>query len=113
MHAQIMEAEIPAPEAPAAIEEEPVEASDLERLLHSFNHVQEGNLYSEEVNRAIEIIAGAETMQQALEQLRENESMDFRHLLFRQIDQESRELDRFMFELQKIPSLPSMDVDFI
>lgn len=101
------------PEAPAAMEEEPVDVSDLERLLQSFSNVTEGNLYSEEVNRAIEIIAGAESMQQVLELMRENEGMDFRHLLFRQIDQESRELDRFMFELQRIPSLPSMDVDFI
>jgi hypothetical protein len=39
--------------------------------------------------------------------------MNIQHLLFRQVDHEARDLDRFMYELQRIRSMPSLDVDFI
>jgi hypothetical protein len=111
-HAAAEQAVEAAPPAPAAIEEEPVQLTDMEKLLASFAGVEEKNLYSDSINRAIEIISGAETMQQALQSVQENE-MDYRHLLFRQIEHESQHLDRFMYELQRIPSLPSLEVDFI
>lgn len=110
---QEVEASVAPPPPPEAIAEEPAELTDMERLLQSFTNVQEGNLYSSDVNTAIDIIAGATNMQEALRQMEENGALNFKQLLFQQIDRESKDLDRFMFELQKIPSLPSMDVDYI
>lgn len=104
------QAQVAAPEAMEAQEES---LSDMERLIQSFSNVREGNLYSREVNQAIEIISNVSTMQEALQQIEAHSALDFENLLYRQVDQESRDLDNFMYQLQRIPSLPSFDVDFI
>ena len=89
-------------------------SSPLERLLESFANVEEGSVYSPDVQQAIDTIADAENMQAALQIMWENRNrMDFRSLLFNRVDDEGQNLNRFMEELKRIPSLPSPDVDFI
>jgi hypothetical protein len=99
----------------AAVEAAPVAPSNpLERLIDSFENVEEGSLYSEDVQQAINEIADAEDMQAALQIMWENRNhTDYRHLLFRRVDEEGQNLNRFMEEIKRIPSLPSPDVDFI
>lgn len=101
------------PAAPEAQTQEGVQISKLEKVLNAFSEVEEGNLFSNNVNLAIKIFSESETLEQAIELMRAHPSLNFKNLLFNQIDIESRELNRFMQDMQRIPSLPSHDVDFI
>ena len=100
-------------EVPPAIQEERQENNPLEKLMEGFSKVKETNLYSSAVNKAIEIIEGSNTIQETIQAMMDNSAMDFHHLLYRQIDDEGRDLNRFMTDLQRVQPLPAMDIDYI
>jgi hypothetical protein len=101
------------PAAPEGQTQQETQLSKLEKVLSAFSEVEESNLFSANVNLAIKIFSESETLAQAIESMRAHPSLNFKNLLFNQIDIESRELNRFMQDMQRVPSLPSHDVDFI
>ena len=104
---------------PQAIQEEvvvpaPETTTPMERLQAGLASIPEGQIYSQEVQETIDRFNGLTSLAEGMELFRQNGGGDrFYEMLYHRPENEGRKVTQFLSNLNRIPTLPSPDVDFI
>lgn len=88
-------------------------AERIHTLQACLTNAEESNLYSKQVNDAINAFGNAGTITDAVKFMEEHSQTNFEHVLYRQIEDEGRSYRNFTNSLSRVPSAIIADVDFI